>query len=55
MRPNQLVLAWLLAQRSPRLVPLVGPRTPEQLEDNLAATALELSPDVLARLDAAGA
>jgi len=54
-RPNQLVLAWLLAQRSPRVVPLVGPRTPEQLEDNLAAASIELSPDVLARLDAAGA
>jgi aryl-alcohol dehydrogenase-like predicted oxidoreductase len=55
VRPNQLVLAWLLAQRSPRLVPLVGPRTLEQLEDNLAAASIELSPDVLARLDAAAA
>lgn len=55
VRPNQLVLAWLLAQRSPRLVPLVGPRTPEQLEDNLAAASIELSADALARLDAAGA
>lgn len=55
VRPNQLVLAWLRAQRSPRLVPLVGPRTPEQLEDNLSAASIELSPEVLARLDAAGA
>jgi aryl-alcohol dehydrogenase-like predicted oxidoreductase len=52
--PNQLVLAWLLAQRSPRLIPLVGPRTPEQLEQNLAAERLELPAEVYARLDAAG-
>jgi aryl-alcohol dehydrogenase-like predicted oxidoreductase len=54
VRPNQLVLAWLLAQRAPRLVPLVGPRTLAQLEDNLAAASIELPRAVLAQLDAAG-
>ena len=55
LRPNQLVLAWLLAQRSPRLIPLVGPRTLAQLEDNLEAARFVLPPEVCARLDAAGA
>lgn len=54
VRPHQLVLAWLLAQRSPRVIPLIGPRTPAQLEANLAALHIELSPELCARLDAAG-
>jgi aryl-alcohol dehydrogenase-like predicted oxidoreductase len=53
--PNQLVLAWLLQQRSPRVIPLVGPRTPAQLEQNLRAVHIELTPEQCARLDAAGA
>jgi aryl-alcohol dehydrogenase-like predicted oxidoreductase len=55
VRPNQLVLAWLLHQRSPSVVPLVGPRTPEQLVQNLDAVGIALSPDLCARLDEAGA
>ena len=52
--PNQLVLAWLL-HSSPRTVPLVGPRTPEQFEAALAALDVKLDEDQLRRLDAAGA
>lgn len=52
--PNQVVLAWLLQQRSPRLIPLVGPRTLEQLEQNLGALRVELPAEACARLDAAG-
>ncbi|MFI8519477.1 aldo/keto reductase [Streptomyces sp. NPDC085481] len=55
MRANQLVLAWLLHQTSPRAVPLIGPRTLEQYEAALPALDLTLSAEQLARLDAAGA
>jgi aryl-alcohol dehydrogenase-like predicted oxidoreductase len=54
VRPNQLVLAWLLHQRSPSVIPLVGPRTPEQLQQHLEALRIELPPELLARLDGAG-
>jgi aryl-alcohol dehydrogenase-like predicted oxidoreductase len=52
--PNQLVLAWLLHQRSPSVIPLVGPRTPTQLEQNLEAVRIELTPEQCARLSEAG-
>ncbi|WP_433307239.1 aldo/keto reductase [Actinoplanes sp. CA-030573] len=52
--PNQLVLAWLLAQTAPRVLPLIGPRTPEQLEDALPALDVKLTGDQLTRLDEAG-
>jgi aryl-alcohol dehydrogenase-like predicted oxidoreductase len=51
---NQLVLAWLLHQDSPRVLPLIGPRTPEQLEHNLMAREIELSPEVCEALSNAG-
>ena len=53
--PNQLVLAWLLHQTSPRVLPLIGPRTPEQLDDLLPALEVKLTDEQLTRLDAAGA
>jgi aryl-alcohol dehydrogenase-like predicted oxidoreductase len=53
--PNQLVLAWLLHGTSPAMVPLIGPRTPEQYEAALPALEIKLSGGQLARLDAAGA
>jgi aryl-alcohol dehydrogenase-like predicted oxidoreductase len=53
--PNQLVLAWLLHQTSPRVLPLIGPRTPAQFENLIPALDLKLGEDQLARLDAAGA
>jgi aryl-alcohol dehydrogenase-like predicted oxidoreductase len=55
VRPNQLVLAWLLHQTEPAVIPLTGPRTPEQLEAAMAAVDIKLSEDHLARLDSAGA
>jgi aryl-alcohol dehydrogenase-like predicted oxidoreductase len=54
VRPNQLVLAWLLHQRAPRVIPLVGPRTPEQLEQHLEALRIELAPERWSQLDEAG-
>jgi aryl-alcohol dehydrogenase-like predicted oxidoreductase len=53
--PNQLVLAWLMHQTAPRVLPLIGPRTPEQFEDALPALDVKLSDDQLTRLDEAGA
>jgi len=52
--PAQLAVAWTLA--NPAVCsPVVGVRTPAQLEDNLGALAVELSADQLARLDAVSA
>ncbi|SDT81195.1 aldo/keto reductase [Actinoplanes derwentensis] len=53
--PNQLVLAWLLHQSTPPVLPLIGPRTPEQFENLVPAIGLKLSVEHLAALDAAGA
>ncbi|TCU58117.1 aryl-alcohol dehydrogenase-like predicted oxidoreductase [Novosphingobium sp. PhB57] len=52
--PAQLALAWTLTHPAVAS-PVVGVRTPAQLEDNLGALALEISPEQLARLDAASA
>ncbi|GIF03995.1 aldo/keto reductase [Actinoplanes siamensis] len=53
--PNRTVLAWLLHQTGPSVVPLIGPRTPQQLDDLLPALDIKLDAGQLARLDAAGA
>jgi aryl-alcohol dehydrogenase-like predicted oxidoreductase len=53
--PNQLVLAWLLHQTSPTMVPLIGPRTLEQYAAAMPALDVKLTDEQLARLDAAGA
>jgi aryl-alcohol dehydrogenase-like predicted oxidoreductase len=53
--PGQVVLAWLLAQDDPTIVPLIGPRTFEQYRAALPALDLKLSAEQLERLDAAGA
>jgi aryl-alcohol dehydrogenase-like predicted oxidoreductase len=55
VRPNQLVLAWLLHQTQPAVIPLIGPRTLEQYESALPALQIKLTPEQLAALDAAGA
>ncbi len=55
VRPNQLVLAWLLHQTEPTPITLIGPRTPEQLDVALSALDIKLSGEHLARLDSAGA
>jgi aryl-alcohol dehydrogenase-like predicted oxidoreductase len=47
---SQLGIAWVAQQ--PHIVsPIIGPRTLEQLEDNLKALELRLSKDDLARID----
>ena len=48
--PGEVALAWLLANPTVT-APIVGPRTMEQLESALAASALSLSEGVLKRLD----
>jgi aryl-alcohol dehydrogenase-like predicted oxidoreductase len=49
---GQIALAWLLA-RSPVMLPIPGTGSVEHLEENVAAAALELDDDELARLDEA--
>ncbi len=52
--PAQVGLAWLL--HNPGVTaPVLGARTPAQLEDNLGALDVELTADQLARLDAVSA
>ena len=41
---RQVVVAWLLAS-SPAILPIPGTGSPEHAEENIAATAIELSPD----------
>ncbi|MCX4459534.1 aldo/keto reductase [Streptomyces sp. NBC_01340] len=50
--PNQVVLAWQLGGGLP-VIPLVGMSSLAQLEENLAAVDLELTPEQRERLDAA--
>ena len=50
--PAQVALAWLLRQGRD-IVPIPGTRSLSRLEENLAATRLQLSSEALARLDAA--
>ncbi|GAA1994793.1 aldo/keto reductase [Nakamurella flavida] len=49
--PGQVALAWLLAQQS-WIVPIPGTRRLERLGENAAATAVALSADEIADLDA---
>lgn len=50
--PSQLAVAWVMA-KSPNIIPLIGPRTPEQLRDSLGALDVELTPDDVARIESA--
>jgi aryl-alcohol dehydrogenase-like predicted oxidoreductase len=52
--PMQVALAWLL-QRSPNILLIPGTSSLAHLRENLAAAELELSDEVLQRLDAIGA
>lgn len=52
--PAAVALAWLLS-RSGMAAPLIGARSINQLEVNLAALELELTDDQLAQLDGVGA
>jgi aryl-alcohol dehydrogenase-like predicted oxidoreductase len=49
--PSQLALAWNAAQPG-ITAPIIGPRTMDQLIDNLGAIDIELTPEDLARVDA---
>jgi aryl-alcohol dehydrogenase-like predicted oxidoreductase len=46
--PAEIAIAWVAAKGS---LPIIGPRTVAQLENNLAAAKVTLSPDQIARLD----
>ncbi|MFI4911045.1 MAG: aldo/keto reductase [Sedimentisphaeraceae bacterium JB056] len=48
--PSQLSLAWCVGQPGVTS-PIIGPRTMEQLKDNLGALDVELDSEYLARLD----
>lgn len=47
--PDHVAIAWAGAREA---VPMIGPRTLDQLRSNLAATALTLSAEEIGRLDA---
>jgi aryl-alcohol dehydrogenase-like predicted oxidoreductase len=49
--PAQLAIAWVLAQGDD-LVPIPGTKRRSYLEENAAAAEIELSDEVLARIDA---
>jgi aryl-alcohol dehydrogenase-like predicted oxidoreductase len=46
--PAEIAIAWVAAKGS---LPIIGPRTLAQLENNLAATKVVLSPEQIERLD----
>jgi aryl-alcohol dehydrogenase-like predicted oxidoreductase len=46
--PGEVAIAWVAAKGS---LPIIGPRTLAQLEENLRAAELKLSPEQIARLD----
>jgi aryl-alcohol dehydrogenase-like predicted oxidoreductase len=48
--PQQVTLAWLLA-RSPAMLPIPGTSSLAHLEENVAAAALELTPDEIETLN----
>ena len=49
--PAQLALAWLL-HKAPHIIPIPGTTNLSHLTEDLAADAVRLSPDLLARLEA---
>ncbi|MBK6511747.1 MAG: aldo/keto reductase [Haliea sp.] len=49
---GQIAIAWVMSKG---VLPIIGPRTEQQLTDNLAALDVVLEPTHLARLDAASA
>lgn len=50
--PAQVSLRWLMEQQRFTCVPIVGARTPEQLEENVTAVELELDEAEFDRIDA---
>jgi aryl-alcohol dehydrogenase-like predicted oxidoreductase len=56
--PTETAMAWLLhraAKSATALIPILGPRTREQLDGTLRALDVTLSPEQVSRLDAASA
>ncbi|NMO56125.1 aldo/keto reductase [Actinoplanes sp. TBRC 11911] len=45
--PGQVVLAWLMQQSAPRVVPLIGPRTRQQFDLALSAVDVKLGAEQL--------
>jgi aryl-alcohol dehydrogenase-like predicted oxidoreductase len=52
--PAQIALAWLLAQK-PWIVPIPGTTKLNRLDENIGASAVELTPDDLRQIDDAAA
>jgi aryl-alcohol dehydrogenase-like predicted oxidoreductase len=52
VRPSQLAIAWVLA-KGERIVPVVGARKRSQLTDALGAVEVRLTPEDVARIEAA--
>jgi pyridoxine 4-dehydrogenase len=50
---RQIVLAWLLAS-SPAILPIPGTGSPEHAEENIAAVAIELSPEEMRAINTGG-
>ncbi len=50
---GQIAIAWVLAKGT--TLPIIGPRTKEQLDDNLSALNVRLTEEQIARLDTASA
>ena len=50
--PAQIALAWLLVQK-PWIVPIPGTTKLNRLDENIAAAAIELTPDDVRHIDAA--
>ncbi|MCW3060911.1 MAG: aldo/keto reductase, partial [Capsulimonas sp.] len=46
--PGRAAIAWASAKG---VIPVIGPRTRAQLDDNLAATSVKLSAEQIQRLD----
>ncbi|MFT8958213.1 MAG: aldo/keto reductase, partial [Gluconobacter oxydans] len=46
--PSEIAIAWVAAKGS---LPIIGPRTVAQLQNNLAAAKVTLSPEQIGRLD----
>ncbi|MEY7848001.1 aldo/keto reductase [Natrarchaeobius sp. A-rgal3] len=51
--PAQVSVRWLIEQDQFTCVPIVGARTPEQLEENVGAVEIELTDDQFERIDEA--
>src|SRR5580692_5082465 len=50
---RQIVLAWLLAS-SPAILPIPGTGSPEHAEENIAAVAIDLSPEEMRAINTGG-